>query len=171
MLRRPQPRRPARKRPVPHTAKKPKMVSTGTRVDRLCGICLGRLLPGVAITFCECGKFFHLDCMGEVRKCPFCNYPVIVKERSDFQPAETPLSEDPEGYGSDMTEEVYQCPICEVYVKPEAETCQCGAVFDREIEERDVFLCPSCGTEVERDALRCDNCGLDFEPDEGEMED
>lgn len=145
-------------KPIAHIPKKPKLASTGTRVDRLCAICLGKLEPGVAITFCQCGKFFHLDCISEVKTCPLCQHEMefshMVVEES---PGQNYIAQDIE---EDIYEEVLQCPLCGAYVNEDATECQCGAQFDTEME---IYTCPECSAEVDPDASRCPGCGLIFE--------
>ena len=169
-LRRPLPP-PPKEKPVPHIPKKPVLASTGTKVDRLCAICLGKLEPGVAITFCKCGKFFHLDCISELKICPLCQHEtefshIVVDESqsqtsttasSDGQPAST---EDIEPHEEEFYEEVFQCPLCEAYVEESAAECQCGAQFDTEEE---IYTCPDCEAEVEQDSIKCPKCGMSFE--------
>jgi hypothetical protein len=163
-MRMPKGRPPPPKRPVPHAPKKPKLAATGTKLDRLCAICLGKLEPGVSMTFCECGKFFHIDCITRVHECPLCNRTMELRDVVIGESVGKGLqvSTDEEG---DVTEFVYQCPVCERYVAADAGTCECGAVFEGEGDEDVTFHCPSCGAEVGGDAVRCESCGLSF--DEG----
>ena len=155
----PQPREAAPREPVPHIPKKPILASTGTKVDRLCAICLGKLSPGVAITFCKCGKFFHLDCISEVKVCPICQEEMefshvvvddVVEEETD----------ELTGYEEDFVEMVFQCPLCQEYVEEDAAECKCGAQFDTEVE---IYTCPECEEEVESDAVECHRCGVAYE--------
>lgn len=157
---------PPKERPVPHIPKKPVLASTGTKVDRLCAICLGKLEPGVAITFCKCGKFFHLDCISEIKICPLCQHEtefshVVIDESqasNDSSPETAAVPE--EDLYEEIYEEVFQCPLCEAYVDESAAECQCGAQFDTEEE---IYTCPDCEAEIEPDATECPNCGLSFE--------
>ncbi len=146
------------KEPVPHIPKKPILASTGTKVDRLCAICLGKLNPGVAITFCTCGKFFHLDCISEVRVCPICQeemeFSHIVVEETEAYHEEEIID-----YEEDIVEEVFQCPLCQEYVDEDAAECKCGAQFDTEVE---IYTCPECDAEVEPDASECPDCKTEF---------
>lgn len=157
----PRGRAPARKRPVPHTRKMPKLAATGTRLDRLCAVCLGRLEPGSVITFCDCGKFFHVDCITRVGPCPLCGYTIGWGILSELASQEGPADKELEGYEADLTEIVYQCPICDAYVQADAETCACGAVFDS--HDAETFLCPSCGAEVDEHAQECHDCGMTYD--------
>ena len=165
-LRRPLPPPPPKEKPVAHIPKKPILASTGTRIDRLCAICLGKLEPGVAITFCKCGKFFHLDCISEVKVCPLCQHETesshIVVDESQIPEESEKIAElaEPQKMEEEIVEEVFQCPLCESYVDDDAAECQCGAQFDTEEE---IYTCPECGTEVEPDAEKCSNCNLIFE--------
>jgi predicted RNA-binding Zn-ribbon protein involved in translation (DUF1610 family) len=150
-------------KPVPHTSKKPTLVSTGVKIDRLCGICLGRLQPGVSLTFCECGKFFHMACISEVKECPVCHYQIEgVSSRVDAAVQNTLASSETD-YGDDLTEVMYQCPVCDSYVPENATACKCGAVFDREEGQVEVFVCPGCGAEVRQDSDKCEKCGMEYE--------
>ena len=164
-LRRPLPP-PPREKPVPHIPKKPVLASTGTKVDRLCAICLGKLEPGVAITFCKCGKFFHLDCISEIRICPLCQHEtefshIGVDESQIPENGQTQAStEYTEPHEEEYYEEVFQCPLCEAYVEESAAECKCGAQFDTEEE---IYTCPDCEAEIEPDATECPNCGLLFQ--------
>jgi len=158
---------PPRDKPVPHIPKKPMLASTGTKVDRLCAICLGKLGPGDAITFCKCGKFFHLDCISEVKICPLCQYEtefshVVVDDSpvpDNQMPQSTAVNPDEAEY-EEIYEEVFQCPLCEAYVDDSAAECRCGAQFDTEEE---IYTCPDCEAEVEPDATECPNCGMTFQ--------
>jgi len=128
-------------------------------LDRLCGICLGKLKPGVAITFCKCGKFFHLDCISEVKVCPVCQEEIefshIVVDEEEFNGVKAE-----EGYEEEIVEEVFQCPLCNEYVGEDAAECKCGALFD--VEEV-VYTCPECEAEIAPDAQYCPQCGLVFD--------
>ncbi len=161
-LRRPLPP-PPKEKPVPHIPKKPVLASTGTKVDRLCAICLGKLEPGVAITFCKCGKFFHLDCISEIKICPLCQHEIefshVVVDEANIHD-NVPMTEDNDHPNEEFYEEVFQCPLCEAYVEESAAECQCGAQFDTEEE---IYTCPDCEAEIEPDATECPNCGLSFE--------
>ena len=157
-LRRPLPP-PPKEKPVPHIPKKPVLASTGTKIDRLCAICLGKLEPGFAITFCKCGKFFHLDCISEVKICPICQHEtefshVVVDDKQQEN-----YSESNEEY-EEIYEEMFQCPLCEAYVDESAAECKCGAQFDTEEE---IYTCPDCEEEIKPDAVECPKCGLSFE--------
>ncbi len=162
-LRRPLPP-PPKEKPVPHIPKKPVLASTGTKVDRLCAICLGKLEPGVAITFCKCGKFFHLDCISEIKICPLCQHEtefshIVVDESQIPEKSQSQVSTE-EPHEEEFYEEVFQCPLCEAYVEESAAECQCGAQFDTEEE---IYTCPDCEAEVKPDAIECPKCGLSFE--------
>jgi hypothetical protein len=149
--------------PVPHTTKKPVLAVTGTKPDRICTICLGRLEPGTALTFCDCGKFFHLACIYEIDVCPLCGFELVtIEEEEPSTPIENPEKGEvkDEEYGTDMVEIMYQCPLCESYVDEDTEQCKCGAIFDNREEE--VYLCPQCGNEVEPDSNSCLQCGAKF---------
>jgi len=154
-LRRPVPPPPADK-PVLHVPKKPKLASTGTKVDRLCAICLGKLIPGVAITFCKCGKFFHLDCISELRTCPLCQHEM---EFSHMVVDEVDVFEHEDDVEEEIYEEFLQCPICEAVVPEDATECKCGVQFDTDIE---IYTCPECDAEIDPDDIMCPNCGLSF---------
>jgi len=151
------------RKPVPHTSKKPTLVSTGVKIDRLCCICLGRLQSGVALTFCECGKFFHLACITEIKECPVCHYRFEETVGQAVQRQQENLAASESEYGDDVTEVMYQCPMCDSYLPENASACKCGAVFDREEGQVEVFVCPGCGAEVSRDSKKCGNCSMDYE--------
>jgi len=145
--------------PVPHTPKKSVIAITGTRPDRLCAVCLGRLEPGATMTICECGKLFHMACIADIGQCPICGHSFGFPANSQnaaASPAEAQESEVPE---DDVQEIVYQCPVCFSYVPGDATSCSCGAVFDTEEE---VYLCPGCSQEVEKDAAQCPHCGMEY---------
>ena len=164
-LRRPLPP-PPKEKPVPHIPKKPVLASTGTKVDRLCAICLGKLEPGVAITFCKCGKFFHLDCISEIKICPLCQHETefshVVVDDSQISDKNqiSAEKESEDAQYEEIYEEMFQCPLCEAYVDESAAECKCGAQFDTEEE---IYTCPDCETEIEPDATECPKCGLSFE--------
>jgi hypothetical protein len=161
-IRRPLPPPPTSGSQTPiHTAKKPILAVTGTKTDRICAICLGKLEPGTIITFCMCGKFFHLECISELRDCPLCNYSVIIKHDLPYSNTKNEMDIGEESQESDITEIVYQCPECESYVSENSENCSCGAVFD--MDEEDVYLCPGCSHEVGPDAQKCDKCGMIYD--------
>lgn len=150
-------------KPVPHTSKKPTLVSTGVKIDRLCGICLGRLQPGISLTFCGCGKFFHMACISEVKECPVCHYRVDgIGGQTVKTMLESPAPSESD-YGDDLTEVMYQCPVCDSYVPENATACKCGAVFDRQEGQVEVFVCPGCGAEVRQDSDKCMKCGMEYE--------
>jgi hypothetical protein len=161
-IRRPLPPPPtAENQPSTHTTKKPILAVTGTKTDRICAICLGKLEPGTKITFCMCGKFFHLECISELRACPLCNYSIIIKHDLLDSNAKKEVSFDNGTENKDITEIAYQCPVCDSYVHENSEKCTCGVIFD--MEEEDIYLCPGCGHEVEQDAHKCENCGMIYE--------
>ena len=146
--------------PVPHTPKKPTLAVTGTKPDRLCAICLGRLEPGAVLTFCNCGKYFHMACIYELGECPVCNFAFNSKREIGVSPEADEKSIETYNPDSEVVEVVFQCPVCESYVSEDAERCQCGAVFD---VDKEIYLCPQCEHEVKKDSERCENCGTDFE--------
>jgi predicted RNA-binding Zn-ribbon protein involved in translation (DUF1610 family) len=161
-IRRPLPPPPtAENQPSTHTTKKPILAVTGTKTDRICAICLGKLEPGTKITFCTCGKFFHVECISELRDCPLCNYSIIIKHDLPYPDTNNEGAAIEDSQGSDITEIVYQCPMCEAYVSENSEKCSCGAIFDVETEE--IYLCPGCGHEVEPNAQKCENCDMTYE--------
>lgn len=123
-----------------HTSKKPVLAVTGTKTDRICTICLGKLEPGIAITFCKCGKYFHLDCISELGECPLCNYTITLKRDSPDLNGENEMVTSNGLQENDIMEIVYQCPACESYVPEKSEKCSCGAIFD--IKEEEVFFMP-----------------------------
>jgi len=160
-IRRPLPPPPNPESQHTHTSKKPVLAVTGTKTDRICAICLGKLEPGIAITFCKCGKFFHLDCISELGECPLCNWMVTIKPELPRAIVENDVITSNGLQENDMMEIVYQCPACESYVPKNSEKCSCGAIFD--IENEDIYLCPGCGHEVDPDARKCGNCGMIYE--------
>ena len=119
-----------------HSSKKPTLAVTGTKTDRLCAICLGKLEPGTAITFCLCGKIFHIKCISELRECPLCNFSIVIQHDLPFSNTkEDDERVNDERQENDIIEIVYQCPVCELYVPENSEKCTCGAIFDLEEEE------------------------------------
>ncbi|MBU4031535.1 MAG: hypothetical protein KKH41_06675 [Candidatus Thermoplasmatota archaeon] len=157
----PEPVRAAENHPVPHTSKKPILAVTGTKPDRICGICLGKLEPGTALTFCNCGKFFHMSCISELGECPLCGFAIRKNKENIIQgpiPGDSVHENQADG---DVIETVYQCPVCDSYVSESSEQCACGAIFDMEDEE--IYLCPQCDCEVNPDSEKCDNCGMIYD--------
>lgn len=150
---------PADNQPVPHAPKRSTIAITGTRPDRLCAICLGRLEAGAVMTFCECGRFFHLSCISEMGQCPICNHEFAFCRQSGEKENE-PGTIDENLRNGDTVETVFQCPVCYSYVREDAQVCQCGAVFD---SEEEVYLCPGCGCEVSKDAASCHQCNMEYE--------
>jgi predicted RNA-binding Zn-ribbon protein involved in translation (DUF1610 family) len=148
-------------RPSTHSSKKPILAMTGTKIDRLCAICLGKLEPGTAITFCICGKFFHIKCISELRECPLCNYSITIQHDLPYSNTQNEDIVNIKHQENDIIEIVYQCPVCDSYVFENSEKCTCGAIFDRAMEE--IFLCPGCGHEVDQNAQKCENCGMTYE--------
>jgi hypothetical protein len=144
-----------------HTTKKPILAVTGTKTDRICAICLGKLEPGTKITFCMCGKFFHLECISELRDCPLCNYSIVIKHDLPYTNMNKELGVNEETQEGDIIEIAYQCPECESYVAENSEKCSCGAIFD--MNEDEIYLCPGCGLEVDPEAEKCENCGMTYE--------
>ena len=155
---RPMPQPVIENQPVPHTSKKPILAVTGTKPDRICAICLGKLEPGIALTFCNCGKYFHMACISELCECPLCGFIFnIQKAQMDYNSNEA-ITFDSDSPSEVIPEIVYQCPVCKSYVPENSERCSCGAVFD--MDEEEIYLCPQCGNEVGPDSERCDKCGM-----------
>ena len=146
--------------PVPHTPKKPILAVTGTKPDRICAICLGKLEPGTALTFCNCGKYFHMGCISELGECPLCGF-VFMNDAAGLEKGGVDIEPEEEYRpDNDIIETVYQCPMCNSYVSEDSKQCECGAIFDTEEE---VYLCPQCGHEVKPDSERCDKCGMVYD--------
>ncbi|MDO9536838.1 MAG: hypothetical protein Q7J68_00780 [Thermoplasmata archaeon] len=158
-IRRPLPPPPSEETPpVRHTAKKPKLAVTGMKVDRICAICLGKLEPGMALSFCNCGKFFHLECIAELDTCPLCEFAITLNIGTLDNSVGDTLPDYEESPENDIIEIVYQCPECESYVHENSEKCSCGAIFDAEEEE--IYLCPGCEKEMDANAVKCPHCGM-----------
>ena len=143
--------------PIPHTSKKPILAITGTKPDKICTICLGKLEPGASLTFCNCGKYFHMNCISELCECPLCGFKFDMKRDAGIVSNKEPFA-DTAYLEEDITEIVYQCPVCHSYVPENSERCSCGALFD--MDEEEIYLCPQCGNEVGPDSERCGKCGM-----------
>ena len=109
--------------PIPHTSKKPMLAVTGTKPDKICAICLGRLEPGNALTFCNCGKYFHMTCVSELGECPICGFALRQKPHIMEKIPDTDDLMNVDAPDEDIIEIVYQCPICDSYVPEDSERC------------------------------------------------
>ena len=146
---------------ISHTWKKPVLALTGTKPDRICAICLGKMDVGTIMTFCNCGKLFHLDCISELGECPLCNFKVVIRKEPPVQINQLEFNDTEEILEQDIMEIIYQCPACDSYVSADSDKCACGAIFD--IVSEDIYLCPGCGNEVERNSIKCLKCDMLFD--------
>lgn len=43
-----------------------------TSIERNCGICMDLIEPGQSVIKCRCGTLYHLNCLGNIDRCPIC---------------------------------------------------------------------------------------------------
>ncbi|MDD4307250.1 MAG: hypothetical protein PHU53_00395 [Thermoplasmata archaeon] len=155
-LRRPLP--PPRAETVQPLPQRPILAATGMPQARMCSVCLGKMAPGTVMTYCECGKFFHIGCISKLGECPLCKSEIrIVNETSKEPDVLDDIREEEE---AGQEEDGYQCPECLRSVDEFAGACECGAVFDTDKE--DIYVCPGCGNEVKPDFESCPFCLMRF---------
>lgn len=133
---------------------RPILAATGMPQTRMCSVCLGKMPPGTVMTYCTCGKFFHIGCISKLRECPLCKSEIRI--RNDTAPEPEGLGELETFEDSGQEEGGFQCPECFRPVDELATACECGVVFDT--DERDIYICPACGNEVEPDFDSCPYC-------------
>ena len=57
---------------APISEKAPAVRRTEVKDTRKCGICMGKIKPGVMALECACGNFYHEQCSKRAGKCPNC---------------------------------------------------------------------------------------------------